>query len=231
LRLFDEGGETLALAESQLKRIQVDIVENLKPVRPLPPFRIFLLACAIIVLCVVALGALRLGINGLGALSVAQRTAIFGALTASGVLLAVSMVGQMAPGSKFALAPAVLPIAVLIFLLLVITLTFHSQQETAFVSDGLVCIKNGLTYSVATAFLLWLLLRRGAMLYPKAIGAAAGGLSGLIGLSVLELNCQNFDVFHILVWHWGVVLISSVAGVLLGTAAEHIEQWRNPRAS
>jgi hypothetical protein len=47
------------------------------------------------------------------------------------------------------------------------------------------------------------------MLYPKLIGAAAGGLAGLIGLSVLEINCSNLDVFHILVWHWGVVLISS----------------------
>jgi hypothetical protein len=48
------------------------------------------------------------------------------------------MVGQMVPGSKFALAPTVLPIAVLIFLLLVIILAFHSQEETAFVSNGLV---------------------------------------------------------------------------------------------
>jgi hypothetical protein len=84
-------------------------------------------------------------------------------------------------------------------------------------------MKNGLTYSLPTAFLLWLLFWRGAMLYPKNIGAAEGGLSGLIGLSVLELNCQNLDVFHILVWHLGVVLISSVAGALVGTAAEHIE--------
>jgi len=31
-------------------------------------------------------------------------------------------------------------------------------------------------------------------------------------------------VFHILVWHWGVVLISSVAGTLLGAAVELLER-------
>jgi hypothetical protein len=36
----------------------------------------------------------------------------------------------------------------------------------------------------------------------------------LIGLSVLEVNCPNLNVFHILVWHGGVVLIGSLAGAL-----------------
>jgi hypothetical protein len=88
-------------------------------------------------------------------------------------------------------------------------------------------MKNGLTYSVPAALLFWLLLRRGAILCPKIIGAAAGGLAGLIGLSVLEVNCPNLNIFHVLVWHWGVVLISSLAGALIGAAAEYLERSRN----
>ena len=53
---------------------------------------------------------------------------------------------------------------------------------------------------------------RGATLFPKLIGTVAGGLAGLVGLRVLEINRPNLNVFHILVWHWGVVLISSLAG-------------------
>jgi hypothetical protein len=53
----------------------------------------------------------------------------------------------------------------------------------------------------------------------------------LTGLTVLEINCPNLNVFHILVWHWGVVLISSGAGALLGAAVERIERWRGRRAS
>jgi hypothetical protein len=79
--------------------------------------------------------------------------------------------------------------------------------------------------------LFWLLVRRGAILFPKLIGAAAGGLAGLIGLSVLEMNCSNLDVYHILVWHGGVVVISSVAGALLGATVEYIARLRSHKIS
>jgi hypothetical protein len=85
---------------------------------------------------------------------------------------------------------------------------FRSHQQPAFVANGLARMKNGLTYSLPAAFLFWPLVRRGASLYPKLIGAAAGGLAGLAGLSVLEI------------WHWGVVLISSAAHALFGAAVE-----------
>jgi hypothetical protein len=231
MRLLDGGRQPVPPPEAQLKRIQARIVENLKPIRPLAPSRFFLFACAIIFLCIVAIGATPFGMNGWGALSMGQRIAVFATLAASAVLLAFSMVGQMAPGSKYALAPAALPIAIMVALLIVITATFRSQTESAFVADGLACMKNGLTYSIPAAFLFWLLVRRGAMLFPKLIGAAAGGLAGLTGLSVLEINCPNLNVFHILVWHWGVVLISSAAGVLLGAAVEYIERRRSQKAS
>jgi hypothetical protein len=39
------------------------------------------------------------------------------------------------------------------------------------------------------------------------------------------------NVFHILVWHWGVVLISSAAGLLLGAGVEYIERWRSQKMS
>jgi hypothetical protein len=129
------------------------------------------------------------------------------------------------------LAPAALPIGILTILMVVFAVTFRPKVESTFLADGLACVRSGLTYSIPAALLFWLLVRRGAILFPKLIGAAAGGLAGLIGLSVLEINCSNLNVFHILVWHWGVVLISSVAGVLFGTAVEYIEQWRDQKAS
>jgi hypothetical protein len=231
VRLLDESGESPAPSESQLKRIQAGILENLKPVRPLPPSRIFLFACATIFLSVAAVGALVLGTSGWAALNMEQRIAIFATLGASAFLLAISMVGQMAPGSKLAFAPGALPIAILVALMLVIAAVFRSRQESAFVAGGLACLRNGLTYSIPAAFLFWLLVRRGAILYPKLIGAAGGGLAGLLGLSVLEVNCPNLNVFHILVWHWSVVLISSLAGVLLGAAVEYIDRWRGQKVS
>jgi hypothetical protein len=229
--LLDEAAarDRLRPSEAQLRRIQTDIVAGLKPVRPLPLSRIFLFACAIIFLLVAAAGALQLGMNGWSALTMTQRTVVFMTLAASAVLLAVSMVKQMVPGSKHAFSPATLPLAILAGLMIMMAATFRSQQDSTFMASGLMCMKNGLTYAIPAAFLLWLTVRRGAILYPKLIGAAAGGFAGLIGLSVLEVNCPNLNVFHILVWHGGVVLISSLGGVLVGAVAESIDRSGSPK--
>jgi hypothetical protein len=184
----------------------------------LAPSGILFFWCAIIFLSVVAVGALLLGTNGWGALSLVQRIAVFATLAPSAILLAISMVRQMVPGSKHVFAPAVLLVAIPVVLLVVIAAAFGSQPEATFLASGLMCMKNGLTYSIPAAFLLWLILRRGAILYPKLIGGVAGGLAGLAGLTVLEINCANLNVFHILVWHGGVLAISWLGGTLAGAA-------------
>ena len=231
VRLLDATRELPEPSNSQLKRIQVGMVENLKPVRPLPPSRFFLLAFAIVFLAVVAAGALMLGTSGWGVLSIGQKIAVFATLAASAVLLALSMVRQMVPGSKHVISPTMLPIAILAVLMLVMAAVFRSEEESAFVANGLMCMRNGLAYSIPTAFLFWMVLRRGAILFPKLVGAAAGGFAGLIGLSVIEINCPNLNGYHILIWHWGVVMISSLAGAILGAAVQYIERWRNQKTS
>jgi hypothetical protein len=130
----------------------------------------------------------------------------------------------MVPGGEHAFAPARLLFTILIGLMIVISATFRSRPEPAFFAAGVKCMKNGLTYSILAAFLFWVILRRGAILYPKLIGAFAGGLAGLGGLSVLEVNCPNLNVFHFLVWHGVVVVIGSLAGALLGGALEYFER-------
>jgi hypothetical protein len=225
-RLLDKAGDGLCASESLLRRIQSGILKDLKPIRPLAPSRTLLLRCAIIFLCVVGVGALVLGMNGWGALSLAQRIVVFLTLAASAVPLAISLVRQMVPGSKQAFAPAVLFVLILIVLMIVIATTFRSQRESAFVTGGLMCMKNGLTFSVPAALLLSFFLRRGAILDPKLIGAVAGGWAGLAGLSVLEINCPNLNAFHILIWHEGVVVIGSLGGALLGATVKSIQRWR-----
>ena len=224
--LLDEvaASDRLRPSESQLLRIQTKIVSALKPVRPLPPSSIYLFACAVIFFSMAAGGTLLLGTNGWHALTMPQRITVFMTVSASAVLLAVSMVRQMVPGSKHAIAPVTLPFAIFAPLIPMMAATFRWRQESAFIVGGLMCMKNGLTYAFPAAFLLWLTVRRGAILFPKIMGAASGGLAGLIGLSVLEVNCPNLNVFHVLVWHGGMVLISSLGGVLIGAVAESINR-------
>jgi hypothetical protein len=226
VRLLEENGKSPGPEESQVRRIQARIMEDLRPVRPLKPARFFLFACAIIFLAVLAIGVIPPGMIGWAALGAAQRIVVFTTLAASAIVLAISMIGQMVPGNKYAIAARSLPTVVLAALLVIIAVTFRPYDESAFVANGLACLRNGITFSIPSAFLFWLVLRRGAILFPKLIGAAAGGLAGLVGLAVLELNCSNLNVFHILVWHWGVVLISAAAGALIGAAVEYVQPRR-----
>jgi hypothetical protein len=226
MRLLDEAPDVPAPSAGRLKQIRITMVEDLKPVRPLAPSRVFLFAFALIFLAVVAVGSLLLGMTGWGVRAVGQKIAVFAALAGGAILLVLSMVRQMAPGSKHAIFPAALPAGILVALILVMAAVFRPQQESAFVPNGIACIRTGLTYSIPAAFLVWMLLRRGAILYPKLLGAAAGGFAGLVGLSVLEMNCPHLNEYHILVWHVGVVLLSLLAGLGLGAAVEHMLRVR-----
>jgi hypothetical protein len=241
MRLLDEGPDIPAPSASQLKQIQSAMIDNLKPVRPLAPSGVFLLALAVVFLAVVAAGPLLLGMNGWRVLSTGQKIAVLAALATGAVPLAQSMVGQMAPGSKSIITRVMSPAGILLSELLVLAAVFQPQQESAFVSNGLTCMKIGLMYSMTTAFLVWILLRRGGVQYPKLMGAAAGGFTGLVGLSVLEIICPNLNEHHILVWHWGVTLLSSLGGASLGATIDRLSvsarrpglprQWRGHRAS
>src|SRR5271167_3435671 len=126
----------------------------------------------------------------------------------------------MAPGWKPSISPRLLPIGILAGLILATAVIFQVRHESAFVPDGLACLRTGLTYSIPAALVFWALLSRGAILYPKLTGAAAGGFAGLIGLGVLEVGCSNLNMFHILVWHLGVLLLCTLGGMLLGAAVE-----------
>jgi hypothetical protein len=155
-----EADEAPLSEESQVERIQTMIAARLRPVRPLAPARFFLGTCAIIFLSVVAIGITPSGMEGWAALNGMQRIAVFATMATGAVLLAVSMIGQMAPGNKYALASALLPIGVLTVLIMILAVTFRPREELAFVQSGLACVGRGLTYSIPAAFLFWLVARR-----------------------------------------------------------------------
>jgi hypothetical protein len=222
VRILDKSMEAPAPSESQLKQIQSALLRDLKPVRPLMRSRVFLFAFGLLFLGAVAIGSLLLGVSGWRALSTGQKIVVFTASAIGGISLALSLVRQMVPGSKHAIPPIQLPIAVSALLILVMAAVFQPRYESAFVSSGLTCLRIGMTYSIPTAFLLWLMLRRGAWLSPKLTGATAGVFAGLIGVTVLEVFCPNLNLYHILIWHLGVIALSALGGLLLGTAAQHI---------
>ena len=225
VRVLQEDSARQAPSLSGLGQIKATVLQDLKPVKPLAPAFAFLAAFGIIFLAVTVVGVFQLRAYGWGVLSIPQRIVVFASLAAGTGLLASSMVRQMFPGSKHLVSPGLLPVGVLALLTLTAAAVFQPKVEFAFVSNGLSCLRAGLSYAIPGALLLWLVLRRGAILSPKLTAATAGGFAGLVGLTVLEVHCPILNRYHILVWHMGVVLLSMLGGLSLG-AGERIGTWR-----
>jgi hypothetical protein len=215
-QVFDECHQVSIPSADRLRSIEAAILRNLTPVQPLAPPSVFLTCLALVFLAVVTVGFLLLGTNGWQALGIRQRVAVFTPLAACAGALAMCLVRLMAPGSKHVASPVLLSIGTLLILAVDFVAVFHPHQESTFVPIGLVCLETGLACAVPAAVLFWLFLRRGAILSPGLTGATAGGLAGLVGLTVLQVQCPNVNVYHILVWHLGTALLSGVGGFALG---------------
>jgi hypothetical protein len=226
VRVLQEDSARQAPSQRRLEQIKAAVLQDLKPVKPLAPAFAFLAAFGTIFLAVTVVGSFQLRAFGWGLLSIPQRVVVFGSLAGGMGLLASSMLRQMFPGSKHLVSPRCLPVGVLALLTFGAAAVFQPKVEFAFVSNGLSCLRAGLSYAIPGALLLWLVLRHGAILAPKLTAATAGGFAGLIGLTVLEVHCPILNRYHILVWHMGVVLISMLGGLSLGAAWERIGTWR-----
>lgn len=217
--VLDQYRPASPLSEDQVRRIEVLVLRNLAPVRPLAPERVLLTALALAVLAVIAVGTCLLGTNGWLSLGIFERLTVFLALSGCAGALAGSLSRLIVPGSRHAISPARLPIGVLSVLAVVFATLFHWRRESGFISTGLGCLRVGFACAIPAAAIMWLLLRRAAILSPGLTGATAGGLAGLGGLIVLEIRCPNLNAFHILAWHLGVPLLSMASGLVIGAIA------------
>jgi hypothetical protein len=209
-----------------LKRIGDSIGPSLEPVRPLPPKWLLTGALILIALAVALAGAARAGFQGFAALGTEARIAIFALLAVLIGVAALELVGEWIPGSRRRLTAAGLLATASVVLVGVFTLLFHDYRIDHFVSAGLACLLTGLVYAIPAALLGWWLLRRGWTVNPISAGLVAGVLAGLVGVTVLELHCPNFEALHVIVWHTLVVPVSAAAGALCAWALRARSQSR-----
>jgi hypothetical protein len=203
-----------------LTRLASGLAADLSPTQPMAPAGFYLTAFVGIFASIVAFGVFREGTRALSAMSLVQILSILGALSACAFLLASSLVSQMVPGSLHRLRPELMPWAVVVTLSVVAGVIFRFGDAGRFWARGWACLRVGVPFALLAAGPFWLVLRAGAVLSPKAAGAAAGLLAGLAGTSVLEMHCPNLDLSHILVWHVGVSALGSLCGLGAGVVAE-----------
>lgn len=208
----------------QIKSLEKMIVDDLRPVRPLPPSWVFLLAFALIFVALVSLGAYYRGAYGWYVLMPAQKMAVFVTLAGSAALLAFALVRQMVPGEKLLLRPALLPFGVFVLLCLVVASVFQVRADPHFLQAGERCLKAGVPYAIPAALVFWFILSRGAILSPRTVGAITGMLAGLVSTTMLEIHCPDLNIWHILVWHVGIALVGMLAGLLVAMLGQAIRR-------
>lgn len=212
-----------------LDRVARSIGAELRPVRPLPPVWVLVTALAAACLGVAFAGGAVLGLHGIQAMSLTDMALIFPALGILIWLAAAVSVGEMIPGSRHRMSPAVLLAGGCLAITVVFALLFHNYRVERFVPQGLACLTAGLLLAIPMACAGWLILHRGFAVDSPAAGIAQGTLAGLAGLGMLELHCPNFEAPHVMVWHTGVLLLSGAAGALLVWAGRSFSSYTSRR--
>jgi len=223
-RVLELPSEDVQMESSQIERLQKLVTSDLHPVRPLPPSWVFLVAFAFIFVGISCVGFSYLGAYGWFLLRSMQKIAVFSTLVGSAALLAFSLARQMVPGQKSLLRPGLLPVAIFVLLFLVIASVFQVRTDSHFLRAGEACLKAGVPYAIPAALAFWLILRRGAILSPRAVGAITGTLAGLVSTTVLEVHCPNLNVWHILIWHVGIALLGMLVGLLVAILGQAIRR-------
>jgi hypothetical protein len=199
------------------------LVSGLKPVRRLPrPGLRALRWMAAASLCVFAVAAL-FGFRSDLALQL-QRARYLGenaVLALACVLAARSAFELSVPRHTRELRGQ--PAAVLGFLAWVLLVTQatawpeSSIALPAFWISGLTCVRRTALLALAPTLAMFWMVRRSAPLeyrWPSAFAGLAAALLATLGTQAI---CANDAPWHVLLWHAGPVLITTIAGSLLGT--------------
>jgi hypothetical protein len=204
------------LPRGLLERITEELKPTLRPVRPLRSSGQIAGGLFLITAAVAALVAAHARYSGFNALNPTSRVAIFGLLTVLALLAASHAVAEWIPGSRRRFNASSLVTATCAVLLGVFAMLFRDYHTEHFLAAGLNCLSTGMLYGAVSGVLGVWWLRRGTALNPSSAGTILGLLAGLSGVTLLELQCTNFEALHVVVWHTLVVPVSALLGAALG---------------
>ena len=204
-----------------IEQVQRAVLADLRPVSVLASSGMLTLILMFFFAAAGSAVAWYLGLGGFEALQTYQRALIFPALAIASWLAALTCARGMLPASGMRPGPVAL-IFSMAALPLVFLMALHNYSTQDFVAEGVPCLLLGLRVSIPTGLGLVLILRRGFVLDWSSAGFAAGALSGLAGVVMLELHCPNPKVVHSMVWHVAVVVVSAVLGFVLGMIADRV---------
>ena len=195
---------------------QTALLSSLRPVKPLPSIRILALQLFLAFLVVAFSVVGIMGPAGLQAMGWLQLIAMAAVLAGGGWILSLSLAWQMIPGSLHRVsAKAAVAILAAAFFAGAATL-FPWHTPAGFFRLGVHCLGWGSLMAVPAVALLAMLVWRGAPLGRGTLGATLGALSGLLSVTVLQFTCSLQDAMHLITWHGGVLVVTTLVGAAIG---------------
>jgi hypothetical protein len=196
-------------------KIRNTLQATLEPVSPLPSTRTlairFLVAFGLFALPISGI----LGFAGFHRMGLVQLISVASILFVGAAALSFSLAWQMAPGSLKRFSPKVAVAVLGAGFLGCVAILFPWRTPNAFVAQGWPCSVMGASIAVPAAALFWLLVRRGVPLSGETLGGALGAIAGLLGVTVLQFSCSRQEAGHLLVWHGGVLVLTTLTGILV----------------
>ena len=202
-----------------VERARNILLDHLRPVRPMAPVWMFTFGLVTLFAGFGVAAAELLGLHGLHVLNPSQAASIFFTLLLAAWLAATGCVRTMRPAAGSRIGWLAWAGAVLVFPVL-FSLVFRGYSTRNFIHEGIPCLVAGLCVAIPTGLAVALILRRGFVMKWSSAGVAAGTLSGLTGLAMLELHCPNLKASHVMVWHVAVVMIAGVLGWAIGSLGD-----------
>jgi hypothetical protein len=206
--------------DARLEEIRNRIIGSLRPVRPLPSDRVLVTTLTAGFICLGVLCAIPIGLKGYHAMRTAQKLADYAVILFCALILALVLTGEIIPGSRKRLSPALAPVALFAMMIAVTTLLFPDYSTAQFIRRGIPCLAIGTVCEIAAAVLVWRVVCLGMLTDRLAGILTATMLSGMLGVFVLALHCPILNAAHILSWHLTVPALGLAGGTLLANRIE-----------
>ena len=221
-RLLNDAKGPQGPEADTLSRIADSVAASMRPVRPIAAT--WLLTARLVLVCtgVALAAAASLGFSGVVRMTSPARTGVFSVLAILLLVAASELVRVTIPGARRRFSSGTLLGVAAVGMAAILFLCFRDFRTTHFWHAGMVCLALGTGTGLFAALLAWIVLRRGFAIDARTAGLVSGTLSGLSGVSMLELHCPNFETAHLLVWHVGVLLLSACLGALVGWPSSRI---------
>jgi hypothetical protein len=205
----------IEVSPAVLERIARSLRASIQPVRPLPSTWVLTSRLLAMNSMIGVAGAVLSGFDAIGALSPKGRIALFVTLAILGYTTGRELVSQFIPGSRHFVAPRILAATIFAVLFSVSAFLLRDYRADHLITAGVTCLTTGLICAAPAGLISAWILRRGFAVNPVSAGLVLGVLSGIAGVTTLELHCANFQPLHLL-WHLLVVPVAGIVGALVG---------------